>query len=334
MSGSDSPALAAAVCNAGGMGSIGCGEMSIETLRKRFEETRAATKRPFNLNFFAHDAPAYPDDDAAVMRKQLGAYYQELELEQDLTLSASPMRSFDAATLEAVLELGPEMVSFHFGLPADELLDPLKSSGAIILCSATTVGEARRLEAAGVHAIIAQGCDAGGHRGTFTEPMDVGSVGTFPLVPQIADAVSVPVIAAGGIADGRGIAAAFALGASGVQMGTAFLSCPESAASPVHREALRVAHGRGTVVTRAFTGRPARAIVNRFVEEMRSMDGGLAPFPLQDSLTLPLHIASLQKGSDDFAALFCGQASSLGRALPAAALVATLVAEARAVFRQ
>ena len=212
------------------------------------------------------------------------------------------------------------------------MLDALKSAGSIILCSATTVTEARKLEAGGVHAIIAQGYDAGGHRGTFSTPVEAGNVGTFALTPQVVDAVSVPVIAAGGIADGRGIAAAFALGASGVQMGTAFLLCPESAASPVHREVLQQARDDSTVVTRAFTGRPARTIVNRFVEEMASQDGEVAAFPLQDSLTLPLHLESVEQGSKDFAALFSGQASALSRTLPAGELVDALVAEAQEIL--
>lgn len=332
MAGSDSPALAAAVSNAGGVGSLGCGEMSVEKLRKEFDETRASTTRPFIINFFAHDTPVFPSDDAASMRKLLAIYYEELGLGQDLTLSASPMRSFDAATLEAVLELRPEIVSFHFGLPTEEMLEALKSAGAIILCSATTVTEARKLEAGGVHAIIAQGYDAGGHRGTFSTPVEAGNVGTFALIPQVVDAVSVPVIAAGGIADGRGIAAAFALGASGVQMGTAFLLCPESAASPIHREMLQQGRDDSTVVTRAFTGRPARTIVNRFVEEMASQDGEVAAFPLQDSLTLPLHLESVEQGSKDFAALFSGQASALSRTLPAGELVDALVAEAQKIL--
>lgn len=334
MSGSDSPALAAAVSNAGALGSLGCGEMSLERLREAFGETRCSTAGPFNVNFFAHPAPVHPSDDAASMRALLSSYYDELGLRDAPTLTGSPMRSFDAATLEAVLELGPSIVSFHFGLPEKRMLDALRSTGAIILSSATTVGEARRLEAAGVHAIIAQGCDAGGHRGTFSEPLGAGRVGTFALVPQVVDAVSVPVVAAGGIADGRGIAAAFALGASGVQMGTAFLACPESGASAVHREALSETRDEDTIVTRAFTGRPARAIVNRFVEEMAPRDDEAAPFPLQDSLTLPLHVRSVETGSKDFAALFAGQASSLARPIAAAELVDALVAQAQILGRQ
>jgi nitronate monooxygenase len=332
MAGSDGPVLAAAVSNAGGVGSLGCGEMSAEKLREEFDKTRASTTRPFIINFFAHDTPVFPSDDAASMRKQLAIYYEELGLGQDLTLSASPMRSFDAAMLEAVLDLRPEIVSFHFGLPSEEMLDALKSAGSIILCSATTVTEARKLEAGGVHAIIAQGYDAGGHRGTFSTPVDAGNVGTFALIPQIVDAVSVPVIAAGGIADGRGIAAAFALGASGVQIGTGFLLCPESAASPIHRQVLQQARDDSTVVTRAFTGRPARTIVNRFVEEMAPQDREVPAFPLQDSLTLPLHFESVAQGSKDFAALFSGQASALSRTLPAGELVDALVAEAQKIL--
>jgi nitronate monooxygenase len=310
------------------------GSDGLRQLREKFDETRSSTSRPFNINFFAHHAPEHPSDAAATMREWLSTYYEELGLQQSLTLSDSPMRSFDADTLEAVLELQPRVVSFHFGLPAAQMLGALKATGTIILCAATTVSEARQLEASGVHAIIAQGCDAGGHRGTFSIPLETGSVGTFALVPQIVDAVSVPVIAAGGIADGRGVAAAFALGASGVQMGTAFLPCPESAASPVHREALRHVRAEDTTLSRAFTGRPARTIVNRFVEEMASRDGDVAPFPLQDSLTLPLHIRSVERESKNFAALFCGQAASLNRTLPAGALVDALVAETRAIFNR
>jgi nitronate monooxygenase len=329
MAGVASPALAAAVSNAGALGSLGCGEMSVQQLRESFTETRASTARPFNINFFAHAVPEHPSDDAASMRAWLAGYYEALGVVEAPALSASPMRCFDAATLEAVLELRPGIVSFHFGLPGNDALDALKSAGAIILCSATTVGEACILEAAGVHAIIAQGFDAGGHRGTFREPLEAGSIGTFALVPQIVDAVSVPVIAAGGIADGRGIAAAFALGASGVQMGTAFILCPESAASPIYRKTLSATRDDGTAVTRVFTGRPARAIVNRFVEEMAPREDHVVPFPLQDSLTLPLHLRSIEQDSKDFAALFSGQASSLARALPAGTLVDTLAAEAQ-----
>jgi len=332
MSGLTTPALAAAVSNAGGVGSLGCAELSLQQLREQFDQTRSSTTRPFNINFFAHATPSYPTDGAATMRERLATYYGELGLGQVAALSPSAMRAFDEATLETVLELRPDIVSFHFGLPAQEMVDALKSKRTIILCSATTVAEARQLESAGVHAIIAQGYDAGGHRGTFIEPLEAGNVGTFSLVPQVVDAVSVPVIAAGGIADGRGIAAAFALGASGVQMGTAFLLCPESAASGLYREALQQARDDGTRLTRAFTGRPARAITNRFVEEMASHEREAAPFPLQDSLTLPLHIRSEERGSVDFAALLSGQAAPLCRALPAGELIDLLVAEAQSGF--
>jgi nitronate monooxygenase len=333
MAGSTTPALAAAVSNAGALGSLGCASLSGAQLREQFEATRLASNRAFNINFFTHDAPRLPPDGAAAMRESLAAYYAELGLDEVAELSAN-MPPFDEAMLEVVLNLHPPIVSFHFGLPAQPMVDALKAAGTVILSSATTVEEARALEAAGVDAIIAQGYEAGGHRGTFGEPFEAGNVGTFALVPQVADAVSVPVIAAGGIADGRGIAAAFALGASGVQMGTAFLACPESAITPLHRQALQQARADGTRLTRAFTGRPARAIANRFVEEMAGQEPDMAPFPLQRSLTAPLNAESQKRQSTDFAVLWSGQAAALNRALPAAELVEVLVAEAQALLHR
>jgi nitronate monooxygenase len=265
------------------------------------------------------------------MREALAPYYDELSLDGMPALTA-PMAPFDAAMLEVVLAIKPGVVSFHFGLPEAAMLDTLRAAGILILCSATTVAEARALEAAGVDAIIAQGFEAGGHRGTFTEPHEAGTIGTFALVPQVVDAVSVPVIAAGGIADGRGIAAAFALGASGVQPGTAFLSCPEAGTQPLYRQALAEARDDATRLTRAFSGRPARALRNRFVDEMAPLEGEAAPFPLQRSLTGPLAAAAQAEGSADFSTLWSGQAAALNRALPAAELVELLVREARAIL--
>ena len=333
MSLSSTPALAAAVTNAGGMGSLGCAEMPHREVRAQFEATRELTEGPFNINFFVHQPPAVPSDGAAVMREKLSPYYQELGLGEVPELSC-PFEPFGRETLELVLELEPDVVSFHFGLPQPDMIDALKSAGATILSSATTVSEARTLASAGADAIIAQGSEAGGHRGSFEDPLVSGAVGTLALVPQVVDAVSVPVIAAGGIADGRGIAAAFALGASGVQMGTAFLPCPESGASPLYRKVLAGLRDDGTRLSRLYTGRLARFIVDRLVGELASFEDEAAPFPLQESLTSALFTDSTKRESADFGVLLSGQAAPLNRILPAAELVDTLVAEAKAVLRE
>jgi nitronate monooxygenase len=229
-----------------------------------------------------------------------------------------------------VLDLRPQVVSFHFGLPPADAMKRIKQTGAVALSSATTVGEARKLEAEGADAIIAQGFEAGGHRGTFTQGNGAGLVGTMALVPQVVDAVGAPVIAAGGIADGRGIAAAFALGASGVQIGTAFLGCPEAVVPAVHRDALNSAADEDTRLTKVFTGRSARALQNRLIDDMGDMEA--LEFPAQLSLTRPLFQANSEAARRAFLPLWAGQAAPLVRDLPAAALIETLVAEVRTVL--
>ena len=245
-----------AVCNIGGLGSIGCVGQPSDLVREQVATVRQATDRPLNLNFFAQMSPQTNPEATARVRAKLAPYFDEFGLgvvpEPNVLFS-----SFDAEQLDLVLELRPRVVSFHFGLPETTAVQRLKGAGCIILSSATTVAEARSLEANGADVIIAQGFDAGGHRGSFSGRAGAGMVGTMALVPQIVDAVRVPVIAAGGIADGRGIAAAFALGASGVQMGTAFLGCPETAVSLLYRARLQAATDDATELTRAFTGRPA-----------------------------------------------------------------------------
>ncbi|MDP6706248.1 MAG: nitronate monooxygenase family protein [Alphaproteobacteria bacterium] len=329
--GPTTPALAAAVSNAGGLGSLGCAGLSLERLREQGEATRTATNRPFNLNFFCHQEVAAPADDAAAMRELLSGYYNELSLPEQPAL-ISPMPAFDEAMLEVVLEVKPGVVSFHYGLPEAAMVERLKAADILLLCSATTVAEAKSLQAAGIDAVVAQGYEAGGHRGTFAEPYEAGEIGTFALVPQIADAVSLPVIAAGGVADGRGIAAAFALGASGVQPGTAFLSCPEAGTHPLYREALATARDDSTRLTRAFSGRPARALRNRFVDELALHQGAAAPFPQQRALTGPLAAKAQAEGSSDFSTLWSGQAVALNRGLPAAELIEVMVSEAQAIL--
>jgi nitronate monooxygenase len=288
MAGSATPALAAAVGNAGGLGSLGCGAMPLDELRAKAGELRAATNRPFNLNFFAHEPPKENADVDALTRKRLRPFYDELAA--------------------------------------------IKDAGCRLLCSATTVAEARSLAAAGVDAIVAQGWEAGGHRGTFHVSFEDVGVGTMALVPQIVDAVDVPVIAAGGIADGRGIAAAFALGASGVQMGTAFLSCPEAKLSAGHRSALSHASDQDTRLTRAFSGRPARARNNRYIDAMAEHRGPVPAFPRMYGFTAALSQVAAANDDPNFQFLLYGQAAALNRELPAAELVQTLVAEAQEVL--
>lgn len=332
MAGSTTPALAAAVSNAGGLGSIGCARQAPDGVQDLFDATRRATNLPFNLNFFAHDDPPLDPAGADAMRSRLAPYFSELGL-GDVPAASVPDFGFNDGVLRVLLDARPAVVSFHFGLPDDAAVAALKEAGVILLCSATNVAEARRLEAAGMDAIIAQGYEAGGHRGTFAGPMDTGTVATLPLVPQIVDAVSVPVIAAGGIADGRGIAAAFALGASGVQIGTAFLTCPEASVHAVWRAALTDSHGEDTQVTTVFSGRPARGIRNRFIDEMAEFEAQTAAFPIQYGLTAPLREESARRGDGDFQSMWAGQAAALNRTLPAAELIDALVKETRAVFR-
>jgi nitronate monooxygenase len=325
MSGLSSPALVAAVSNAGALGSLGCASLSTQTVRAHFEAVRRATNRPVNLNFFVHPAPDIDLQAAGRVRARLADYYDEFGLGA-VPEPSDPFPHFDEERVELLLELKPQVVSFHFGLPASDLLKRVKQSGAIVLSSATTVAEARTLERGGADIIIAQGFEAGGHRGTFTRGNGAGLIGTMALVPQVVDAVGVPVIAAGGIADGRGIAAAFALGASGVQIGTAFLTCPEAETPAIHREALHRAEDEDTRLTRVFTGRPARALRNRLTDEMQ--DSETLEFPVQASLLLPLRQADSDAARTAFLPLYAGQAAPLVRNLPAGQLVDALVAEA------
>jgi nitronate monooxygenase len=330
MAGSDTPALAAAVANAGGLGSIGCAMMSPERFRAAYAEAQAATNRALNMNFFTHASPGDDEQKAARARALLAPFFMELDLGEvpEVTESNLP---FGEAIFEAVLEARPRVVSFHFGLPEARFVFGLKAAGTAILCSATTPAEARDLEARGVDAIIAQGWEAGGHHGYYLTEKGA-QIGTMALVPQIVDAVGVPVIAAGGIADGRGIAAALALGAAGVQIGTAFLTTAEAGIPAPHREALLASDGSDTRPTKAFSGRPARGVVNRYMVAMEAHEDALPDFPLMNTVTGPLRKASAGAGSPDFIALWSGQAVGLNRQGSAAELVETLVEETRAAM--
>ncbi|MDP6818731.1 MAG: nitronate monooxygenase [Alphaproteobacteria bacterium] len=331
MASAATPALAAAVSNAGGLGSLGSATLSPEQFGEQVGAFRAESNRPFNANFFVHAEPARDAEAEAAMRERLAPYYAELALgEAPAARSIFPI--FGEEMLAAVTALRPPVVSFHFGLPERGVIDALKQTGAVILGSATTVREAVALQAGGADAVIAQGYEAGGHRGTFLGDVESGSVGTFALVPQVVDAVGLPVIAAGAVADGRGIAAAFALGAGGAQIGTAFLACPETEVHPVHRELLLQARGESTQVTRTISGRPARAIANRYVAEMSESGAEPLAFPLQYSLMGPLNAASRQRDSSDLMVMWAGQGAALSRPLPAGELLTKLANEAQAVI--
>ncbi len=326
MAGSSTPELAAAVTNAGGLGSLGCALLTPDEFTDQCRAVRSASNGAYNVNFFVHKEPKLDEEKGEAMRGRLRAYYEELGL-GEVPAAVPSNFPFGPEQLDAVLAASPPIVSFHYGLPAADAVQAVKDSGAVILSTATTVAEARLLVAGGVDAVIAQGFEAGGHRGTFASPYESGHVGTLSLVPQVVDAVDVPVIATGGIADGRGIAAALALGASGVQLGTAILTCPESAAHPVYRQALLAAGDGETRMTHAFTGRLARALENRYMREMAGAEDTFPDFPILNTLTGPLRKASAEAGKDDFMSLYSGQSAALSRALSAAELVETLVAE-------
>ena len=329
MAGSATVELAAEVSNAGGLGSLGCGEMSVNDLRTCVTQLRERTNRPFNLNFMVHPDPVYDREINASANRLVAPFYQSHDLDEIPTSVKPPFQAFNQTVCDCLLELGPPVVSFHFGLPATEMLLALRSAGCIILSSATTVDEAVTLEAAGVDAIIAQGFEAGGHRGSFEVGYEDVGIGGLALIPQIVDAVDVPVIAAGGIADGRGIAASLVLGATGVQLGSAFLSCPEAATSKVHRAAIHNAKDSDTRLTRAFSGRPARARNNAYMKALVETRQKLPDYPSMYNLSMPLHQNSVDNQSNF---LLYGQAAALNRDLPAARLIQTLVVETSAIM--
>lgn len=333
MGGESTTQMAVAVCNAGGLGGLGCSSKSADEVRRAIEEIRSGTNRSFNLNFFAHPPPGENPQVNEQTRALVAPFYDELGIENIPTRAEAPLDPFDESRLAVLLEMRPKVVSFHFGLPPLDMVQALQDAGTVVLCTATTVAEARQLANAGVDAIIAQGWEAGGHRGTFEVSFEDFGVGTMALVPQVVDAVDVPVIAAGGIADGRGIAAALVLGASGVQLGTAFLSCPEADIDARYREALRNATEDGTRLTRAFSGRPARARNNRYIEAMAEKRVRLPDFPTMYSFSGPLESTSRDTGKSGFEFFLWGQGAPMNRELPAAELMERLVEEAQTALK-
>ena len=326
MAGAQGSALAVAVSNAGGLGSLPCAMLSLDAMRDELATIKAQTKKPFNVNFFCHVLPTPDAERETVWRTALSPYYREFGLDVS-TVPASPGRApFSHEAADLLSEIRPAVVSFHFGLPPAELLARVRAWGSKIFSSATTVEEARWLEAQGVDAIVAQGLEAGGHRGMFLSEDLTRQMGTLALLPQIVRAVKTPVIAAGGIADAKGVAAALALGAVGVQIGTAYLLCPEATTSAVHREALNSEMARHTALTNLFTGRPARGIMNRVMKELGPMSAAPPAFPLATSAIAPLRANAESRGSGDFSPLWSGQNASGCKEVPAAELTRELAA--------
>lgn len=327
MAGAQGSALAVAVAKAGGLGSLPCAMLSADVMREELTAIKAQTDAPFNVNFFCHAQPEVNAEHEALWRKTLTPYYAEFGIDSS-TIAAGPGRTpFNAQFADILDEFRPPIVSFHFGLPTDDLLDRVKACGAKILSSATTVEEALWLEAHGVDAIIAQGLEAGGHRGMFLTDDLTTQMGTFALLRQVVQEVKVPVIAAGGIADAKGVAAAMTLGAAGVQIGTAYLLCPESKISAVHRSALASAGARHTVLTNIFTGRPARGIVNRVIKEIGPINAQAPVFPMATSAMAPLRAKAESSGSGDFSPLWSGQNPSGCKPISAYELTQMLAAE-------
>ena len=324
MAGVQDSALAIAVSNAGALGSLPCALLAPDAIGSEIARIKAQTVKPFNVNFFCHTPPTPDEERARKWRECLTPYYREMGIDTAAIPSGAVRRPFDADAAVILEELRPPIVSFHFGLPAADLLARVRATGAKILSSATTVEEAVWLEQRGVDAIVAQGNEAGGHRGMFLTDDVSTQLGTLALVPQIVKAVRLPVIAAGGIADASGVAAALALGASAVQVGTAYLLCPEATTSVVHRAALCSVAARHTAVTKVFTGRPARSIVNRMVRELGPMNAFAPEFPLAADAVLPLRARAEQQGSGDFSPLWSGQNASGAKAMPAAELTRAL----------
>ena len=318
--------LAAAAAEAGALGSLPCAMLNAAQVREQMAKIRAHTKKPINLNFFCHAPPVLNNAREARWRERLAPYYRELAIDPATPVPSSNRTAFDSIMCDVVEETKPDVVSFHFGLPEAGLLQRLKAAGFLVMSSATTAAEARWLDSRGVDAVIAQGYEAGGHRGVFLSDDIATQAGTFALVPQIVDAVKVPVIAAGAVTDARGIAAAFALGAAGVQMGTAYLWCPEAKISA--RAALKSARDDGTALTNLMTGRPARGFINRLMREVGPISEVAPEFPLAAGALAPLRAKAEAQGSGDFSPMWAGQAASLGRDMPAGQLTRALAAEA------
>ncbi len=324
MAGVQGHALAISVSNAGGLGSLPCAMLSTEGLRKELSLIRSQTTKPYNVNFFCH-VPPEPDKPAErEWLKTLSPYFDEYGIDETTITSQSGRLPFSAEAADVLEEFRPPVVSFHFGLPELKLLERIRGWGGKILSTATTVDEAIWLEEHGVDAILAQGSEAGGHRGFFLTKDPDTQVSTMALIPQIVQAVNVPVIAAGGIADANGVNAALALGASAAQIGTAYMLCHEATTSQVHRVALKSNSARVTALTNLFSGGLARGIVNRLMCELGPINHAAPEFPLASSAIAPLRAKAESLGRGDFSPLWAGQNVSGCKEISAAALTREL----------
>ncbi len=326
MAGAQDAGLAVAVSGAGALGSLPCAMLGHQAMRQEMERVRAQVGSVVNVNFFCHQAPTFDAVRDARWRSSLAPYYRQWQLDPDMPLPVATRAPFDAQAADLMADFRPAVVSFHFGLPAPDLLDRVRSWGAKILSSATTIEEGLWLQAQGVDAVIAQGLEAGGHRGMFLTDDTTTQIGTLALVPQLVRKLRVPVIAAGGIADAQGVAAALALGASGVQVGTAYLLCPEAGTSSAHRAALQAGTSSHTALTNLFTGRPARGIMNQLMRECGPMSALAPAFPLAGSAIAPLRARAEAADSGDFSPLWSGQNAAGCRAIPAADVTRALAA--------
>ena len=324
MAGVQGSALAIAVSNAGGLGSLPCAMLSADSIRSELQVIRAGTSKPYNVNFFCHTPPEVDPEREKIWRQALMPYYEELGIDPLNTIAGAQRTPFTSHLADILEEFRPPVVSFHFGLPAPDLLRRVKAWGSKVVSSATTVDEAVWLEMHGADAIIAQGLEAGGHRGMFLSDDLTTQIGTFALLPQIIRRVQVPVVAAGGIANAAGVGAAMALGASGVQIGTAYLLAQEATTSAVHCEALKSTSAMHTALTNLFSGRPARGIVNRVMRELGPMSTKAPAFPLATAAVAPLRMKAEAAGSGAFSPLWAGQNASGCLQAPAAQITKAL----------
>ncbi len=324
MAGVSDVQLAAAICELGGLGSLPCAFLNDEQTTKQVRQLRAVSNAPFNLNFFCHAVPAPDDNIQQRWREALAPFYEEWDVQAADAPAGPVRRSFSADQAELVTALKPAVVSFHFGLPAAELLDAVKATGALVLSSANTVDEALWLEAHGTDAVIAQGIEAGGHRGMFLRDTLDDQLPTMELLSEILDAVSLPVIAAGGIGDRASVRAALDVGADAVQVGTALMLCPECNTSELHRRALSEAPARGTVVTNVYSGRPARSIATALTDRLGPISALAPPFPAASQALAPLRAAAEAAGEFDFTPVWSGTRPETCREAPVAELVSDL----------
>ena len=325
--------LASAVSNSGGLGSLGCAEMDLAELEQRIDEMVLMTSKPFNLNFFLHQLPEFDETIDQQVRQLVSPYFEKLGLDWPSDASQSGLATFDNNVLDLLMLKRPGMVSFHFGCPSDNVVEKLKSCGIVTAATATTVDEALAIQSSGLDFIVAQGWEAGGHRGSFQSNHEDIGTGTMALVPQIVDAVSIPVIAAGGIADGRGIVAALSLGAVGVWMGTAFLTCYEAPITPLHRDALLNARDDDTCLSRAFSGRPCRARKTPYSDSMKANRSEFPEFPLMYHYSSPIKKYGIERNDLDYQFLLYGQAASLNRNSSVKELIGKLCIETQEKIR-